>query len=419
VNSTELVQSRRALTRILPLALALLALIAANPPVTLAGSGPEDNWVATWGASPSATAAALSNQTVREIERVSLGGKRLRIRLSNELTTAAVTVADAHIALAGAGSAIVPGSDRALTFSGQSSIAISPNAPVFSDPVDLDVQDLGGVAVSLYFPTSTGSVTTHQLGVATSYIANGDATGAASLPGAAMTTMRYLLSEIEVTARDDAAAIITLGDSITDGFNSTVDANHRWPDFLADRLAGQPGHDRRAVVNEGISGNRVLNDIAGPNALSRFDRDVLVHPGAAFLTVLEGINDIGLPGVGIPPEVSADDIIAGYKQLIERAHSKGLKIYGCTLTPFAGTTFPGYFTPAGEVKREAVNAFIRTSGAFDAVIDFDVAVRDPANPTSILPAYNSGDNLHPNDAGYQAMANAIDLRLFKRRFDED
>ncbi len=407
MRSTALSAAPLRRRRFFVLSLAALLLAGISGSSAIAG---EEDWVASWGAPPSDPVAAPSNQTVREIARVSLGGERVRIRLSNELGTAAVTLGAAHIARAGAGSAIVPGSDRTLTFSGEASIVIPPRALVYSDPVDLALPDLGSVAVSLYFPAGSSTVTTHQLGVQTAYIVSGDATAAASLTGASTSLFRYLLSEVQVVASGETAAVVTLGDSITDGYCSTVDANHRWPDFLAARVAGRLG-----VVNEAISGNRVLHDNFGPNALSRLDRDVLVHPGAAFVTVLEGINDIGLPGAFAPlsETVSADDIIAGYKQLIARAHAKGLRIYGATLTPFEGTTFPGYFTPAKEPIREAVNAWIRGSGGFDAVIDFDAVVRDPTHPTRILAAYDCGDHLHPNDAGYQAMANALDLTLFR------
>jgi lysophospholipase L1-like esterase len=232
----------------------------------------------------------------------------------------------------------------------------------------------------------------------------------------------FFLTDVEVEDSRDASAIVTLGDSITDGTASTPDTNHRWPNFLADRLqASRHDHDRDlGVLDQGISGNRILHDIAGTNALARLDRDVLSQSGVRYVTVLLGINDIGFSGVpGFTDQaVSADDIIAGLMQIIERAQARGLRIYGCTLTPFEGT-FPGYYSPEGEIKRETVNEWIRTSDAYDAVIDFDKAVRDPSHPTRMLAAYDSGDHLHPNDAGYMAMANAIDLSLFSQEEEPD
>jgi lysophospholipase L1-like esterase len=219
------------------------------------------------------------------------------------------------------------------------------------------------------------------------------------------------LTDVEVVASKRTLAIVTLGDSITDGTNSTLDANHRWPNFLAARLVAH--HANLAVVDEGIGGNRILHDLVGPNALARLDRDVLTQAGVGYATVLLGINDIGFSVRNQPTQpVSATEIIAGYRQMITRAHERGIKIFGCSLTPFEGAA---YFTAEGEAEREAVNSFIRTSGAFDGVIDFDAAVRDPAHTTRLLPANDSGDHLHPNDTGYESMANSIDLSLFRRR----
>jgi lysophospholipase L1-like esterase len=312
----------------------------------------------------------------------------------------------------------VKGTDRHVTFGGSPTTIVPPGALVVSDPVDLDVPALGNVTVSMWFPGPVSATTEHSLGVQTTWLSPpGNYAGDSTFPsGGTTTTSWYFLNGIEVAARSSrAAAVVTLGDSITDGYASTVNANHRWPNYLAARLQSRGSTKDVAVVDEGISGNRVLHDFIGPNALSRLDRDVLVQSGAAWVVVLEGINDIGIPGAfGLAAEqVSADEIIEGHKQIIARAHAQGLRIYGGTLTPFEGTIFPGYYTPEGEAKRQAVNHWIRTSGAYDAVVDFDAAVRDPASPTRMLPAYDSGDHLHPNDAGYQAMANAVDLRLFQ------
>jgi lysophospholipase L1-like esterase len=402
-------------------ATALVVVIASSmfawPTSAHENDGDRTGWVATWAESPDSTSLTFSGQTIREVVRISIGGRRLRVRLSNEMGTAPLTLGAAHIALAGPGGTIQPGTDRVLTFGGHGSITLVPSAPALSDPVDIDVSDLTSLAISLYFPVSTGAATTHGTASQTTFISQpGDFTAAAALPVATTSISRFFLSAIYIVPDSPTDAVVTLGDSITDGLFSTVDADRRWPDRLAERLVGLHRAERTSVVNAGISGNRVLNDFVGPNAQSRTDRDVLGQPGARFVTLLEGINDIGFPTLlGLPAQaVSADQIIDGYRQLIARVHSHGLKIYGGTLTPFEGTIYPGYFTTDGETKRQAINRFIRTSGAFDGVIDFDAAVRDPAHPTRLLPAFDSGDHLHPNDAGYLAMANAVDLHLFTR-----
>jgi lysophospholipase L1-like esterase len=386
------------------------------------GDRGEPLWVGTWGASPQqpvtafGSAPSFTNQTVREIVRISVGGERFRVRLTNEFGTQPLLIGAAHVAISAGGAAIKSGTDRVVTFSGHSSITVPPGAPVLSDPVDLKAADLASLAISIYLPQTTGPATWHLEGKQTAYIVLGDATGAPDLGASATTsTARFFLSGVEAGSFERKSAIVTFGDSITDGAQSTVDTNHRWPDRLAERLAAS-GDDDTGVVDEGISGNRILHDNAGPNALSRLDRDVLATPAVRFMTVLLGINDIGFGGF-IPTEaVSADDIIGGYRQLIARAHSRGVRIYGATLTPFDNAGSP-YFSAAHEVERQAVNAWIRTSGEFDAVIDFDKVVRDPNNPSKLLPAFDSGDHLHPNDAGYRAMADSINLKLFK--LDDD
>jgi len=400
------------------------AALAIATPWSARGGGEPCNhrgeWTSTWGASPQVpnTPLALDGQTVRQVAHVSIGGEHIRVRLSNAFGTTPLVISEAHIAISEGGSAIVPSSDRTLAFGGSPSTTVPAGALVVSDPVDLEVPPLGNLAVSLYFPGKVSATTEHSLAVQTTYVSPaGNFASAAALPSSSTTTSSwYFLNGIEVEQRSPhGAAIVALGDSITDGYASTENANHRWPNFLAARLQAKRRNSDLAVVNEGISGNRVLHDFVGPNALARFDRDVLAQSRVRWVIVLEGINDIGIPGLlGDPTqEVTSDEIIEGHRQLIARAHAKDLLIYGGTLTPFEGTTFPGYYTAAGEVKRQAVNHWIRTSGAYDGVIDFDKVIRDPAHPTQMLPAYDSGDNLHPNDAGYQAMANAIDLALFR------
>ncbi|PYU22897.1 MAG: GDSL family lipase, partial [Acidobacteria bacterium] len=275
------------------------------------------------------------------------------------------------------------------------------------------------LAVSLYLPGPTGQATWHAAALSTNYVSPpGNFTGAADMPVDHTVTSWFYVSDVEVKSSRNTLAVVTFGDSITDGTRSTPDTNHRWPNFLAERLAQH--HVKLSVVDQGIAGNRVLHDLVGPNALARFDRDVLAQAGVGYVTVLLGINDIGdisrLPAVAqagrAPQPVSAEEIVAGHRQMITRAHQQALKILGCTLTPFEGAA---YFTPEGENKREAVNKFIRTGGAYDGVIDFDAVVRDPSHPARFLPVYDSGDHLHPNDAGYKTMADAIDLSLFKKR----
>lgn len=408
---------------------AKIASIVSAALLSVASVSAQTHWVGTWGASPApqypeaqlqSKKLVFANQTVREIVHTSIGGDMVRVRLSNAYGPHTVEIGAAHIAVRAKGSSIVPGTDRVLTFSGRKSVAIPPNAPVLSDPVKLNVPANGDLAISIYIPKSAPAGGIHYGAEQTNYIGKGNLTGAASVPQAETIESWVFLTDVEVTAPQSAFTIVAFGDSITDGYHSTVDANHRWPNFLEDRLLAQHRQPKIAVVDEGIGGNRILHDASGNvafgvNALSRFDRDALSEPGVKYIIVLEGINDIGHAGSSAPMSqyVSTADLIAGLKQLIARAHEHGLKIFGATLTPFAGTIYPGYFTPKKDVEREALNKWIRTSHAFDGVIDFDKAVRDPKHPERMLPKYDSGDHLHPNDAGYKAMAKAIDLAWFR------
>ena len=366
-------------------------------------------------AAPPFRVTTVTNQTVRMILRTSIGGRRARVKLANAFGSSPVTVGAAHLARRATGSSIAPDSDRRLTFGGQQTFTMMPGVVVVSDPVDLEVPALGDLAVSLYFPGDTGSPTTHSTGLRPTYVSTeGDFAGRAELPVAGTTQQYYWLSSVEVVGSADAAAIVAFGDSITDGARSTPDTNNSWPALLAARLRANKATANVAVVNEGIGGNRLYTDavgLAGVSALARFDRDVLSHPGVKWLMVLEGINDIGTLGAATPPAtpVTSDALIWVLRQIIDRAHAHGIKVIGCTLTPYEGA---GYARENGEVIRETVNRWIRTSGAFDSVVDFDAATRDPNNPKRLRPEFDPGDHLHPNDAGYSAMAAAVDLSIF-------
>lgn len=389
---------------------------------------PREKWVASWGASPFTfqayrnitPPAPFRQQTVRQIVRLSIGGDQIRVRLTNEMSDTPLVIGAATIALAAGEGAVKPNSVQPLTFSGARTITIPAGAPVLSDPVELTVADLGELAISLYFPEETPPGSIHM--GRTSFISKtGDFTAAATLADAEKSTNHFFLSEVQVTAAANTAVVVALGDSITDGAASTPHSYNSWPDHLAARLAQRGAGARKvAVVNEGISGNQLLRNGAGASALGRFDRDVLATPGVTHVIVLEGINDIGTGGRAFPgatgpeqPQRSAEDLIGAYRQLIARvrAASPGIKIFGATLLPFEGT-FEGYYTPDKDEVRMKVNAWIRDSGEFDAVVDLEKAIQDPANPRRMFPEYDSGDKLHPGDAGYRKMAESIDLSLF-------
>jgi lysophospholipase L1-like esterase len=380
------------------------------------------HWVATWGAAPMASGPAgtppraFANETIRQVVHISAGGRALRVRFSNAFGAQPLRIGAARIALHAGEASIVPGSDRVLTFGGQASIKVPTGAVALSDPVALAVPSQADLAVSLYLPEDTGPATYHDFGNQTSYISTpGDFTDAVTLPVAETTLSRFWLTVVEAAPRDPVGAVVAIGDSITDGAASTLGANRRWVDRLSARLNPVSGRPRLGVVNQGIGCGRLLLDFCGPNASGRFDRDVLAVTGASHVVVALGLVDIILPtAFGFPDQiVSADEIILGLRQVVARAHAQGLKVYGATITPVGGSIFGGVFTPENEAKRQAVNHWIRTGRAFDAVIDFDRAIRDPADPTRMLPAYSSADGVHPSDAGHQAMANSIDLSLFR------
>jgi lysophospholipase L1-like esterase len=378
----------------------------------------ELHWVGTWTTSPVITEGlAFHNQTLRMIARTSIGGQTLRVRLSNAYGAHKLDIGAARVALRGEGAGIVPGSDRKLTFSGAGSAAIPAGALIVSDPVELHFSPLADLAVSIHLPGDvpenfqiTGHGNAHQ----TNYISPpGDFTSTATMPVKEVTESWYLVTGIEVVAARDTGGLVAFGDSLTDANISTLDANNRWPDQLARRLAARHGARRLGVMNHGIGGNRILHDMRGDSGLRRFDRDVLAQTGITHAIVFLGINDIRNRNGKSEEIVTAAEMIAGLKQLALRARTRGIKIFGATLLTFEDETFfPGAYTPEGEAKRQSVNAWIRTGGAFDAVIDFEAALRDPDHPTRMLPIYDCGDHLHPSDAGYRHLGDIIDLALF-------
>ena len=389
-----------------------------TPPVAAPAAVPTPPPAPVSTAAASATAPYPTvwpqGQTLRQIVRTSIGGRRVRVVLTNVFGTLPLRIDGAAVSLRAKDVSVVPDTTRMLTFSGRTSAAIPAGAVLASDPVDVNVGAGVDLAIDLYSPVDTptwpSAITLHGSASQTSYLSpRGNFVGQPSFTVASLTSSWFFLTRVEVDAPASVAGIVAIGDSITDGAQSSRDGNHRYPDELMRRL--QAASRTIGLVNEGIGGNRVLSEPTpgfGINLLARWDRDVLAIPGAKYVIVLEGINDIGARPA---PSASAEDIIAAHRQVVERAHADGLLIYGATLTPFEGAS---YFTPEGEQKRTALNEWIRTSKVYDGVIDFDAATRDPQHPTKFLPAYNSGDNLHPNDAGYKAMADAIDLSLFAR-----
>jgi lysophospholipase L1-like esterase len=359
------------------------------------------------------TPASLADQTVRMVVRPTIGGRVVRVQFSNAAGGGPVTFGAAHVAKSAAGGAVRAGTDRVLTFGGEPAVTIQPGAVAISDPVSLDVAPFELLSVSVHVPGVTPVNTVHPLGLRTTYIAAGNRVADAALAGASTNRSYFWLSGVEVEADAAAGAVVAFGDSITDGFATTADAGRAWPDLLAERLKDAPG-PRRSVVNMGISGNRLRRDGAGLAALARFDRDVLARPGVRWVILLEGINDINVaafPNVPASEAVTAGQLIAAYRQFIARAHLHGIRVMGATITPTEGLWL---YKPAGEAIRQEVNRWIRSSRAFDAVVDFDAAVRDPARPTRLNPAYDPGDHVHPNDAGNAAMARAVDLAVLTR-----
>lgn len=389
------------------------------------GSAVEAHWVGSWAASQqlvepgnALSADDLHDATLRQIVHVSLGGSEVRLRFSNRFGTAPLHLTAAHIArsLSPNSDKTVPGTDKPVMFSGFRDVTIPPHADYISDPVSLTVNALSDLAITLHIDVPPDEQTGHPGSRATSYLTRGDLVSALELPGAKTCDHWYFIAGIDVAAPPQAGAVVILGDSITDGHGATTNGNDRWTDILAQRLQSQPSARNLAVLNQGIGGNHLLTDGLGPNALARFDHDVTAQPGVRYLIILEGINDIGmLARNGEVPRAEHDAlvhrIIGAYQQMIQRAHTHNIKVLGATIMPFVGSNYyhPG---PASEADRQAINEWIRTSGHFDAVIDFDRITRDPAHPERLLPAFDSGDHLHPSPAGYAAMAQGVPLSLF-------
>jgi lysophospholipase L1-like esterase len=396
---------------------------------------PRNAWIATWAASPQPVAPDpeepllnIEDQTVRERVRASIGGAQVRIRLSNEYGSAPLFIGSATVAAPNDPRSVRPGSIQTVTFGGRNSVTIPAGAPVLSDPVAFPVNSGAEISISLYFPKRVATPTLHWLALKRAVISqHGDHTHAEKIEGA-VSESSVLVSAVLVPAQPAQRLVVAFGDSVTDGDRSTVDADHNWPSDLVRRLRKTPEGSKVALVNAGIVGNRLLSDCFmasvgcfGVSALARFDRDALALPGVTHIVLLEGINDIGFPGAKLAGQYLADpadlrtaeDLIDAYRQLISRAHVHRVKLIGATITPFEGVDFPGYYSEAKEATRQKVNKWIRTSGSFDDVIDFDAVLRDPDHPRRLLPRFASKDHLHPNDAGYRAMADVIDLVLFK------
>ena len=406
-----------------PVALVLSALIVTGAGARDTTPARDAHWIATWGSSQMIAEGDNALQadragaiTLRQVVRVSAGGERVRIRLSNAFGTRPLAIGGAHLARS-----VAPGTPRIeggarLTFSGRGDAVIPAGAEVYSDPITFPVAAGADLAISLYLPEAASPQTGHPGSRATSFTLAGNAVADTTLAGATATTHWYALADVEVAAAPTAGTIVAIGDSITDGYGVKPERNTRWPDVLAQRLRGTTAIRATGVVNAGIGGNRVLLDGLGPNLLARFDRDVIARSGVRWAIVLEGINDLGVltreaPATPAQHAAIVAQITAGFAQVVARAHAHGIKVIGGTVMPFGGNTYY-HPTAENEADRQAVNTFIRTSGVFDAVIDFDRLMRDPAHPDRLSPAYDSGDHLHPSEVGYKTMGEAVPLSLF-------
>ena len=398
---------------------AMLPTSAQNAPAST------EHWIGTWASSQQVPEPAnalpvdqLRDATLRQIVHLSVGGSELRVHLSNAFGTAPLHIDSVHLArpLSPASDEIDATTDKALTFAGSSDVIIPAGAEYISDPVEYPVAALSNLAITFHLSEPPAQQTGHPGSRATSYVVHGNLVSAATLPNATKVDHWYQIASVDVTGPVDALSIVALGDSITDGHATTTNGNDRWTDVLAERLQGTAATNHIGVLNQGIGGNHLLVDGLGPNALARFNRDVLAQTGVRYVIVFEGVNDLGgLTRLGEVPnaehEALVAHILAAYQQMILRAHAHGIEIIGATITPYAGSD---YYHPTArdEQDRNAVNAWIRAPGHFDAVIDFDKVIRDPSHPDRLQPGYDSGDHLHPSPVGYRAMANAIPLSLF-------
>ena len=383
------------------------------------GDGQASQWVATWFAAQQnyneigpafGPPISISNQTVRQIVHTSHGGNQVRIKLSNLFGTGPTTFSAVHVARSIGSGAIDVTTDRTMTFGGAASVTLAAGAEQWSDSVDLSVATQSDLAVSLFVQGSVPVATSHLLGQQNNYTASNNQVNAATMSGATAGTFYFWLSEVDTSSTNQVKVVVAFGDSITDGYGSTVAANHRWPNLFDNRVQAAAGSVGKAsVVNAGISGNRWLHDLVGPAGQTRFARDVLGVSGATHVVIFLGINDIGFATPLPAQAVTSDQIVAAIVAAIAQAKSKKMKVFLATLMPYEGSAS---YSASGETERQAVNAYIRSASGVDGVIDFDKVMQDPSQPASLLPAYNSGDHIHPNDAGYQAMANAINLSLF-------
>lgn len=392
------------------------SLISATLLLALASAPAQaQSWSRSWMAAPLVSRTApekrpdLSDRTLRQVVRISTGGDRIRLRLSNEMSTRPLLLGAVHVALAGANGETLPGTDRVVTFNQAQGATVPARAPLLSDPIAMPVKPLARIAISIHLPQGAPDATVHSYSAATGWTAPGDQTAATSLTDATTLGPRVIITGVEVENRKPARTIVTLGDSITDGVRATPDSDRRWPDLLAERLQ-RGGMTLTGVANAGISANRLLSEGDGYNALARFDSDVLAVPGVSHVIILEGVNDLGAAARDQQPMLPPAAIIGAYRQMIARAHDRGVKVILATILPYKGA---GYWNAAGEASRVAINDWIRTNREADGYVDLAQAIADPADPARMARAYDVGDALHPNDAGFRVMADAIDLSLFR------
>lgn len=403
---------------------ALAAILAGSVLTACDDDDKVTHWYGSWSASPQdynepfpvpPPAIFFNNQTIRQVLRTSIGGDQVRVRFTNLFGTSPLEIDGARIALSAGGSSIKPASDTELRFNGNASATIPAGGELWSDAAELEVGAEEDLAVSLFLATKTAVATVHAMGLQTHYVADGNALSTETLSGAETRSSYYFISGVDVQRSARANVVVAFGDSITDGAGTTPDTSRRWPNYLSRRLQSDGSAGTVSVLNAGISGGRILTDVIGPSGVKRFERDVLGQTGVTHVIFLLGINDIGMAAFVPEQEVTVEQMTAGTQSLIDKAKAKGIKVLLGTLLPWKGANAGGvpYYSEAGEAKRQAFNAWVRANKTVDGVIDFDQALGDPADPLALLPAYDSGDRLHPSDKGAEAMANAVDLSLLK------